>query len=70
MDVFIDFARSQARPDRDKPFQWVPLRIRNVTGNMVVFDLGKQRYIGLVEPSTLTLTSPHFAGHRVLARAN
>ena len=66
--ISIDAERLQARTDPELPFRWEPLTIRNFTGNMVVFRIGEQDFIALVEPGKLTLTSPALTGTHVLLR--
>ena len=66
--ISIDTERLQANTDPNHPFRWEPLVIRNVTGNMVVFAIGKQLFIGLVEDDKLTLTSPALLNSYVFRR--
>ena len=67
--LVIDTERLQVNIDPDKPFEWRSLRVVNVAGHMVVFDIGPMRYVALLsDPSTMTLTSPSFVGQRSLHR--
>jgi hypothetical protein len=66
--ISIDAERMQARTDPEHPFRWEPLTILNITGNMVVFRVGEQDFIALVEPGKLTLTTPALAGTHILSR--
>lgn len=69
--LVIDTERLQVNMDPDKPFEWRPLRVVNVAGHMVVFDIGPMRYVALLsDPSSMTLTSPSFTGQRSLRRGN
>ena len=65
-DLAIDSARSQARVDPKKPFQWEAFTIKNVAGNMVVFTIGPRLYIAYLDADALTLTSPGLEGSRLL----
>ena len=67
-DLAIDSARSQARADPKKPFQWEAFAIKNVAGNMVVFTIGPRLYIAYLDADALTLTSPGLEGSRLLHR--
>jgi hypothetical protein len=67
-NVAIDSARAQARLDPKKPFQWEAFRIRNVSGEMVVFTIGPRLFIGYLGEDMLTLTSPGLQGARLLRR--
>lgn len=68
MMLQIDSARLQARTDPDHPFSWRPLIIQNVSGNMIVFRIGEQSFIGLFAQEQLTVTSPQLAGSFSLTR--
>ena len=68
-DLTIDTARSQARIDPKKPFQWEAFAIRNVSGGMVVFSIGPRLFIAYLGVDELTLTSPGLEGSRLLHRA-
>lgn len=48
MTISIDPARMQANFDPNKPFQWDALRLRDVTGCMVTFDVGVRRFVALM----------------------
>ena len=63
----VDTQRLQVNMDPEKPFEWKALRLINVSGRMIVFDVGPMRYIALMrDPRTMTLTSPSFSGERSL----
>lgn len=67
--LVIDTERLQVNIDPDKPFEWRSLRVVNVAGHMVVFDIGPMRYVALLsDPGSMTLTSPSFTGQRALHR--
>ena len=67
--LVFDTKRLQVNTDPDKPFDWRALRVVNVAGHLVVFDIGRMRYVALLsDPATMTLTSPSFTGQRSLHR--
>lgn len=67
--LIVDTKRLQVNMDPDKPFEWRALRVVNVAGRLVVFDVGRMRYVALLsDPATMTLTSPSFVGQRSLHR--
>jgi hypothetical protein len=68
LTIRIDSARLQARTDPDRPFSWSALTIENVTGEMVVFKVGEQSFIGLFSGNDLIVTSPQFAGSFALIK--
>lgn len=65
--LIIDGERLQANVDPDRPFDWRTFRLVNVSGRMVVFDIGAQRFLAMMDlANTLRVTSPGFAGERAL----
>ena len=46
----------QANMDPAKPFEWQTFRLVNVSGKFVVFDVGRARFIGLLDPEHATMT--------------
>ncbi len=66
--IVIDVERSQARRDPTKPFGWEAFRIRNITGNLVVFQIGPSQFIALVESDQMALTGHPFQGAITLRR--
>lgn len=67
--LVFDTKRLQVNMDPDKPFEWRALRVVTVAGHLVVFDVGRMRYVALLsDPATMTLTSPSFTGQRSLHR--
>lgn len=64
----IDQDAVQANRDPEKPFQWDALHVLDRTDNMIVFDIGKDRYIGLLEGDHLTLTQSGVPGSHDLRR--
>jgi len=68
LELTIDPHRAQARLDPRRPFQWEPVNIRNVEGNMVVFTIGPRLFIAYVDGDDLTLTSPGTQQPSVLRR--
>ena len=69
LDIIIDSRRAQARPDRQLPFQWDAFNIRNVEGNLVVFTIGQELFIGQLNGDELALTSPGAQQPSILRRA-
>jgi len=66
--VLIDTERMLGSVEPDKPFQRDTLLLRNIAGQMVVFDIGNRRYIGLFERGELHLTGEGINGSVVLRR--
>lgn len=65
----IDTRRMQVNLDPDKPFDWRPLWLEDISGKMVTFTIGTMPYIALFASETaLILTSPSFEGERSLRR--
>ena len=64
----IDQDAIQANRDPNKPFQWDALHILDATDNMIVFELGGDRYIALLTEAGMTLTQAGLPGHRNLVR--
>lgn len=68
--LIVDADTLQANTDPGKPFEWKPLRILNVSGNMAVFDIGSDRFLGLIDPvDTMTLTRVGILGQHRLHNA-
>lgn len=53
--ILLDTERMLANTDPEKPFQRDPLSIRNISGRMVVFEIGSERFIGLFQGEQLSL---------------
>lgn len=68
LTVVIDTDRMLGSTQADKPFQRDPLRIRNITGQMVMFDIGSRSFIGLFEGDSLSLTGEGLRGNLILSR--
>lgn len=64
----IDQDAVQANRDPEKPFQWDALHILDATGDMIVFELGGDRFIALLTDDHMTLTQAGIPGHRHLVR--
>ena len=66
----IDQDAFQANRDPKKPFDWKPLWISNITNRMILFHIGFDRYVGLLDEDdlTLSLTSNQFDGTYVLRK--
>jgi hypothetical protein len=58
----------QVNRDPGKPFQWEFLRILTTQGQMIVFDIGSERYVGLFDGATLTLSRSGHPGFITLTR--
>lgn len=54
--LLLDTERMQGNIVADKPFQRDAITVRNVTGQMVTFDVGANRYIGLFKGNELQLS--------------
>jgi hypothetical protein len=68
LNLRLDPARLQANTDPDKPFERQPLLIRNITGAMFLFDIGRERFIALVQGETMSLTTARSPRTLVLRR--
>ncbi|POR42498.1 hypothetical protein [Methylobacterium sp. V23] len=64
----IDQDAVQANRDPSKPFQWDALHVLDRTEKMIVFDIGKERFIGLLDGDHLTLTQSGVPGSHDLRR--
>lgn len=70
MTLVIDADTLQANTDPEKPFEWRSLRILNVTGNVAVFEIGPDRFLGLIDPvDTMTVTRVGLLGQYKLHSA-
>lgn len=67
--IILDTERLQANLSPQKPFQWTPLIIRNITDQMVTFSIGEQRFIGLFDGDQLALTGDGLNGTIQLLRS-
>ncbi|WP_156649786.1 hypothetical protein [Methylobacterium sp. Leaf89] len=56
LQIRVDQDAVQANDNPDKPFEWSPLVIKDVTGGMVVFQIGARQYIGLINGQQMTVT--------------
>lgn len=68
MTLTIDQGAIMANRDPSKPFDWQPFRIVTTTGTMVVFDIGPDRYIGILGQDTLSVTRAGSTGSWQLVR--
>ena len=66
--VLIDTERMLGNTDGIRPFQRDTLSLRNISGRMVVFEIGSKRFIGIFERDELRLTGDGFAGSETLHR--
>lgn len=56
VDLLIDTDRLQANTDPERPFARVPLVIRNVTGRMFFFSIGRDSFIARANGDVLSVT--------------
>ena len=56
LQIRVDQDAVQANDNPEKPFEWSPLIIKDVTGGMVVFQIGSRQYIGLIDGQQMTVT--------------
>jgi len=64
LELFIDISRHQGNTDPRKPFTREPLAVRNITGRMVVFSIGTQSFIALVDGNAMSITRPDSGDYR------
>lgn len=68
LTLTIDEGAVMANRDPAKPFDWRAFHIITTTGAMVVFDIGDDRFIGILNGDTLTVTKAGRTGSSVLVR--
>ena len=68
IELLIDTDRLQASAEPGRPFTRVPLLIRNVTGPMFFFSIGRETFIARAERETLSLTRLGSSGTVLLNR--
>jgi hypothetical protein len=68
VELLIDTERQQGNTNSRKPFERQPLVIKNITGSMVVFNIGKENFIALVKPDTMVVTRPGESSSITLTR--
>lgn len=66
--VMIDTERMLGNIDDTRPFQRDGLRLRDISGRMVVFEIGSKRFIGFFDRNELRLTGDGIEGSDVLRR--
>ena len=66
--VLIDAERMLGNTDDTKPFQRDALSLLNIAGPMIVFEIGKKRFIGLFNGNELRLTGSGIDGTDTLHR--
>ncbi len=66
--VLLDTERMLGNTDQTKPFQRDALTLRNISGRMVVFDIGNKRFIGMFDRNELSLTGEGITGSEILHR--
>ena len=62
LTIILDTDRMLGSTQPNKPFQRDPLRIRNITGQIVMFEIGSQSFIGLFNGTSLNLTGGSVSG--------
>lgn len=68
VEIRVDQDAVQANDSPDKPFEWSALNVLDVNGNMIVFDIGKRRYVGLLDGERMTVTIAGSTGSYVLKK--
>ena len=68
IELLIDTDRLQANAEPSRPFTRVPLLIRNVTGLMFFFSIGRETFLARAERETLSLTRLGSSGTVLLTR--
>jgi hypothetical protein len=66
MYVLIDTERMLASTRSGRPFNREPFQIQNVTWPMLIFDVGPERFVAVVENQTMRLTKVRFPGQFTL----
>lgn len=66
--VLIDTERMLGNLDDARPFQRDALRLRDISGRMVVFEIGRRRFIGFFDRNELRLTGDGIEGSDILRR--
>lgn len=66
--VLIDTERMLGNLDPARPFQRDALRLRDISGRMVVFEIGSRRFIGFFGRNQLRLTGDGIEGSAVMYR--
>ena len=66
--LLIDTERMLGNTDSGRPFQRDPLSLRNIAGQMIVFDIGGKRFIGIFNRNELRLTGDGIEGSDILHR--
>lgn len=64
----IDQDAMQVNRDPARPFAWESLWIVSTEGRMIVFDIGRDRFIGLLGVDTLTISQAGQLGSVTLVR--
>uniref|UniRef100_A0A9E8A280 Uncharacterized protein n=1 Tax=Bosea sp. NBC_00436 TaxID=2969620 RepID=A0A9E8A280_9HYPH len=66
--ILIDTERMLGNTDDTRPFQRDALTLRNISGRMIVFEIGRKRFIGLFDRNELRLTGDGIADSEILHR--
>ncbi|MEH3147965.1 MAG: hypothetical protein PGN34_22095 [Methylobacterium frigidaeris] len=70
LELRIDQDAVLANDDPSKPFQWSAFTIIDVSGPMIVFDIGPRRYVGLLDGDRLTVSISGRPGSHVLTKSH
>jgi hypothetical protein len=68
LDLHIDYERMLANAQPDKPFDREPLHIKNRTGSMFVFSIGKRQFFAIIANEEMRLTGDGVEGTEVLSK--
>jgi hypothetical protein len=68
LEIRIEFERMLANFDPKKPFERLPLRIRNRTGAMFVFSIGNRQFIAIVGKRQMRITGDGVKDTEVLEK--
>ncbi len=66
--ILIDTERMLGNTDDTRPFQRDALTLRNISGRMIVFEIGRKRFIGLFDRNELRLTGDGIPDSEILHR--
>ncbi len=66
--ILIDTERMLGNTDDTRPFQRDALNLRNISGRMIVFEIGRKRFIGFFDRDELRLTGDGITDSEILHR--
>ncbi|WP_204262969.1 hypothetical protein [Methylobacterium sp. BTF04] len=64
----IDEDAIQANRNPSKPFEWDALHVLNITENMIVFEVGGDRFVGMLDGDRMILSMIGRPGFHTLTR--